>query len=547
MLRSLALLLLTALVPLPLPAQPAPAQPPQAAPVEPGAVSGWVVNTATGKPVVRAAVILVPSGAGTNLTAVTDAGGQFAFSAVEPGNYTIGAVRAGFAVLEAPGVQDPAGRVGIMVASGAKVTGLKLRLTPEAVIAGRVTDTDGDPQPGVSVRLMHPVYMNGQRQLQRIEQIIRITDDRGEYRIYGLVPGRYAVFLAGGNYGAAFDKYFPAFYPSGDDASAATLFDVKAGTQLHDINLVLLTAQMTKLRGHAIDASTDKPVSGASILIGPKGSAFNSVGLAASSNAKGEWQISDLRTGLYIVGAELSRGQERLSARVTLDLPANGVDDLQLRLTPGAELAGTVRLESEQGRAGFDPSKLRVVLQPREPGALTSNGAVAANGGFTVRSVRPAPYDVSVTPLPEALYLKSVLLEKEETINTGFEVAESRSYRLDVTLGGDGAQLEGTVKDSDDAPASGVTVLLVPAGAALRKSGRLYKTATTTHDGKYVLKGIPAGGYLLFAWDQVDPGIWFEPDFLPRYEAQAVSVSLEANGRTTTGLKLLTTVEAPAR
>jgi len=505
-----------------------------------------VVNTATGKPVDRAAVLLVPSGTGTNLTAITDAGGRFAFSAVVPGSYTIAAVRAGFAVLEAPGIQDPVGRVGIMVASGAKVTGLKLRLTPEAVISGRVTDTDGDPQPGVSVRLMHPVYVNGQRQLQRIESIIRITDDRGEYRIFGLVPGRYAVFLAGGNYGAAFDKYFPAFYPSGDDASAATLFDVKPGMQLHDINLVLLTAQMTKLRGHAIDAATDKPAEGASILIGPKGSAFNSVGLGATSNAKGEWQISDLRTGLYIIGAELSRGQERLSARVTLDLPPNGVDDLQLRLTPGAELAGTVRLEGEQGRGEFDPSKLRVVLQPREPGALTSNGAVAVKGAFTVRAVRPAPYDASVTPLPEALYLKSVELDEQETINTGFELAESRSYRLDVTLGGDGAEVEGTVKDSDDAPASGVTVLLVPADAALRKFGRLYKTATTAHDGKYVLKGIPPGAYLLYSWERVDPGIWFEPDFLPRYEKQAVSVSLEANGRTTTDLKLLTTVEAPA-
>jgi hypothetical protein len=126
-------------------------------------------------------------------------------------------------------------------------------------------------------------------------------------------------------------------------------------------------------------------------------------------------------------------------------------------------------------------------------------------------------------------------------------VAEARSYHLDVTLGGDGAELEGTVKDAGDSPSSGATVLLVPAGAALRKFGRLYKTAVTTHDGKYVLKGIPAGAYLLYAWDQVDPGIWFEPDFLPRYEKQAVSVSLEANGRTTTGLKLLTAAETPPR
>jgi hypothetical protein len=116
-----------------------------------------------------------------------------------------------------------------------------------------------------------------------------------------------------------------------------------------------------------------------------------------------------------------------------------------------------------------------------------------------------------------------------------------------VTLGGDGAELAGTVKDGQDAPSSGVTVLLVPADPALRKIERLYKTATTTHEGKYILRGIPPGGYLLYSWEQVDPGIWFEADFLPRYEKNAVSVSLDANQRTATDLKLLTPVEAPAR
>ena len=546
MTRSLALLLLTALVPL------ASAQPPQPKPVEPGAVSGWVENTATGKPVERAIVALdlfgrlgPPTSA---LLALTNAEGRFEFSTVEPGNYRIGAVRAGFSVVQDQNLQGPGGRVNILVASGAKVTGLKLRLTPEAVISGRVTDEDGDPQPGVSVRLMHPVYVNGQRQLQRIEPIVSTSDDRGQYRIYGLVPGRYTVVATGGNNGAAFDKYFPAFYPSGTDPSTATLFDIKPGTQLHDINLILLQAHMTRLRGRAIDAATDQPAGGAGILLSPRGTAFNGVSTAhASANAKGEWEISDVRPGPHTVGAELARGQDRLSARINVEIPPTGMDDLQLRLTPGAELAGTVSLDGEQGRSAFDPSKLRVVVQAREYDAGVSDGAVTAQGRFTIRSVRPAPYDVSVTPLPEALYLKSVLLEKEETINTGFEVAEARSYHLDVTLGGDGAEIEGTVKDAEDSPSSGVTVLLVPAGAALRKFGRLYKTAVTTHDGKYVLKGIPAGAYLLYAWDQVDPGIWFEPDFLPRYQVNAVSVSLEANGRTTTDLKLLTAAEAPAR
>jgi hypothetical protein len=523
-----------------------------------------VVNTATGKPLERAAILLVPTGGatgmvvmngvvisqiggGTNLTAVTNAEGRFEFPTVEPGSYFIAAVRAGFAVVADTALQSSGGRVNVTVTSGAKVTDLKLRLAPAAVISGRVTDEEGEPQPGVSVRLMHPVYAHGQRQLQRIEAINSMSNDRGEFRIHDLLPGRYVLVATGGNNGAAFDRYFPAFYPSGTDASAATLLDIKAGTQLHDMNLILLPAKMTRLRGRVIEAATNQPAANASILLSPRGSAFNSVSTAhTSANAQGEWEISDVRPGPHVIGAELTRGQDRQAARISVEIPATGMDDVRLLLTPGAEFAGTVRLEGAQGQPDFDPSKLRVVLTAQEYDAGVSNGAVTPQGAFTVRNVRPATYDASVTPLPETLYLKSVQFERQETINTGFEVAGPGSLHLDLALGGDAAQLEGTVKDSEDKPASGVTVLLVPADPALRKMQRLYKTATTAHDGKYILKGIPPGSYLLYSWEAVDPGIWFEADFLPRYEIKAVSVSLGANQRATTDLKLLTTVEAPA-
>lgn len=560
--RFLAFLFLTAVFPLASPAQPGAGQA-QAKPGEAGAVSGWVVNTATEKPLERATVLLVPAGGatgmlvmngvmisqtggGTTLTAVTNAEGRFAFPTVEPGNYSIAAARAGFAVVADTALQSSGGRVNVTVTSGAKVTDLKLRLTPAAVISGRVTDEEGDPQPGVSVRLMHPVYAHGQRQLQRIEAINSVSNDRGEFRIHDLLPGRYVLVATGGNNGSAFDRYFPAFYPSGTDASAATLLDIKAGTQLHDMNLILLPAKMTRMRGRVIEAATNQPAANAGVQRSPRGSAFNSAStVRASTNAQGEWEFADLRPGPQALDADLSQGQERLVARIEVEVPPGGLDDVRLLLNPGAEFAGTVRVECAQGRPDFDPSKLRVVLTAQEYDAGVSNGAVTPQGAFTVRNVRPATYDASVTPLPDTLYLKSVQFERQEAINTGFEVAGPGSFHLDLALGGDAAQLEGTVKDSEGKPSSGVTVLLVPADPAQRKMQRLHKTATTTHEGKYILKGIPPGGYLVYSWAEVDPGIWFEADFLPRYEAKAVSVSLAANQRATTELKLLTVVEAP--
>ena len=512
----------------------------QVAPAEAASVAGRVANTATGKPVERATVSLTRFGSatGSSLNTVTDAAGSFSFPTVEPGRYSIGAVRAGFAVAMETAGQGSGGRVNIALAPGAKVTGLKLRLTPEGVISGRVTDEEGEPLPGVSVRLMHPVYVNGQRQLQRIEAIIGVTNDRGEYRIFDLAPGRYYVVATGGNSGAAFDRAFPVFYPGVADGSAARMFEIKPGTELHDINLMLPPARLTRLRGRVVDAASGQPVGGAHITPAPKGSAFNSAssGSGATSNAQGEWEIDGAWPGPYFISADVVRGRERLTARVSVDLPPAGLDDILLSVTPGAEVAGTLRLEGEQGRSEFNPAQMLVRLQAQDYDAGSSVSAVTPAGSFTFRTVRPGAYFASMA-LAESLYLKSVRFEKQETINTGFEVSEPKSYHLDLVASGDGAQLSGAVKDSEGAPSAGATVVLVPAGAALGRVERLYKTASTGHDGKYVLQGIPPGAYRLYCWEEVEPGIWFEPDFLKAYEGHAVEVSLAANDRKTADLK----------
>jgi hypothetical protein len=40
------------------------------------------------------------------------------------------------------------------------------------------------------------------------------------------------------------------------------------------------------------------------------------------------------------------------------------------------------------------------------------------------------------------------------------------------------------------------------------------------------MKGMPPGNYQLFAWDDVEPDAWFDPDFLRPIESRAASVKL---------------------
>src|SRR5205814_6834271 len=86
--------------------------------------------------------------------------------------------------------------INFQLAAGQKMTGIVLAMTPTGCISGRVYDADGEPLGKAQVQAMRPVYKNGQRVLT-IVQIVE-SDDRGEYRLFWLPPGRYYVAAKSG-------------------------------------------------------------------------------------------------------------------------------------------------------------------------------------------------------------------------------------------------------------------------------------------------------------------------------------------------------------
>lgn len=69
-----------------------------------------------------------------------------------------------------------------------------IRLIPAAVISGRVTDAEGQPLSAATVLVAKVVYTDMGRRIDPIGVHVS-TDDRGKYRIFGLGPGRYFVFV----------------------------------------------------------------------------------------------------------------------------------------------------------------------------------------------------------------------------------------------------------------------------------------------------------------------------------------------------------------
>jgi hypothetical protein len=57
--------------------------------------------------------------------------------------------------------------------------------------------------------------------------------------------------------------------------------------------------------------------------------------------------------------------------------------------------------------------------------------------------------------------------------------------------------------------------------------------------GRVALNDVPPGDYLAFAWEEVEDGVWFDPDFVKAAQGQAVKVQVGPKASEEIQLKLL--------
>jgi hypothetical protein len=155
-------------------------------------VAGRVVDAVDpSQPIRRAIVTIAGSGLANGRSAVTDDNGGFVFAGVPSGTFTISAARQGY--LKATYGAARPGRPGtaIPVKTGADVTDVVLPMTHGSAIAGTLRDVAGDPAPGMRIEAIRLSHTAGGTQGEMVGSTG--TDDRGQFRIFGLPAGDYVL------------------------------------------------------------------------------------------------------------------------------------------------------------------------------------------------------------------------------------------------------------------------------------------------------------------------------------------------------------------
>jgi hypothetical protein len=535
--------------------QPAVPHEPQAGPVKPedrAVLEGQVVDAKTGAPVPKVNLVLTGEQyREAPASARTGPDGKFTIPDLEPGQYRLllerrGYVRQSFGVM---GMRQP-GTV-LTLNPGQKVR-VDAKLMPQAVIAGKVVDEDGEPLAYVQVRALRMGYSRGAR--GPVPEHLADTNDLGEFRMHSLPPGRYylqAVYMAGdfntpaggGESGPSEPllSYVPTYYPGTKDPSTAVPVEVGPGAEIRGIQFALAQAQTYRVRGRVLNTITGRVERNIMVGIVPRARDLGSFMSAAFSNAgvdrKGNFDLRGVQPGSYYVIARWFGEGGRQSARQPVDVTNSDVDGVEVVIGQGAEIAGSIRLE---GEGTLDTKKLWVFLRPAEPSGfmmMPARAEVKDDLTFVIQKVMAGEYLVNLMGLPKDFYIKSVRLGEQEVLESGFTVESGGGPgALEVVLSASAGQVGGVVLDEDEKPLAGATVVLLPEPER-RKYEHLIKTTTCDQNGRFTLEGISPGEYKLFAWKEVETGAWQDPDFMTPIEKHGEEVTIREAGRESRQLK----------
>jgi 5-hydroxyisourate hydrolase-like protein (transthyretin family) len=251
----------------------------------------------------------------------------------------------------------------------------------------------------------------------------------------------------------------------------------------------------------------------------------------------GTFEFPSVSPGSYTLLAT-TNGPNPHSSHRPVEVGHTNVDDVNLSIDPGISVAGRVRYDGDPPQPL--PS-LTVRMVPKNTGigmGQPQPAKVDPDGSFHFDDVNPELYTVNINT-PQNLYLKSVRSGTTDVLISGLDLSNGAGS-LDILLGTNPPQVSGTVTNAETGqPAVAVTVLLVPQEKERLNQSLFYSYASTDQNGNFTFNRVMPGEYKAYAWEDVEYGKWYEPDFMKAYESKGEAVSAKENSPVTLKLNMI--------
>lgn len=410
---------------------------------------------------------------------------------------------------------------------GQKMSDVLFRMRLSSVITGHVTNDDGEAMMRVQVMaLRRPTEddldddesPSASHKQELLPAASSRTDDRGQYRIFGLKPGEYYIkamdsfqpdpddpsvsqdFWVREYLGS---EFAPVYYPGVTQVGQAQVIPVRAGDEVQ-ANVFMQRIKTVEVAGRMIGGNG--PAKDTFVRLAEPGANNSGTDRQTTTDEKGNFRLKGVPPGSYVIVAYQRAGGSGVyeqSGRQKIEVGSENIDSLTVSLGGGVSFKGRVTVV---GGASPALSQIGIVLLGIDADEqLGGHGRVKDDGTFEISSVKEGDYAIRVWGLEQGWCVKSVRLGANDILEKGLQVENGATGgSLVVAISSASAQLEGSVTDGDS-PLAGARVRIKPDPETPYIQFRSRST-TTDQTGHFSVTGLAPGKYRVIAKSPVSLG-----------------------------------------
>jgi hypothetical protein len=510
-----------------------------------GVLSGRVVDP-SGNPVVSVRVRLQrtdPPTTSFGTLATTDDQGEYRIAGLAPGRYRVETVgRPEYSssfdnlaildaatrdrILQGPQYAPTSEAVTVEIQAGAFTDATLAYREPAVVlpyanvggvVTGQVSDEFGEPLAGLSVQPWRLEVDNGIVTATQYNTP-RITDDRGQYRLFHLKAGRYVVIVTDGpSRTTNQSSWLPVYYPGTPSPADAVVLTVGRSQELGGTDMVFTHTAGVRVFGTALNAA-GRPLRNSLTLAAPnRDLPISYTSRTTSVGEDGSFRFENVPPSDFVL-----RAMPFVPGSVSVDAPRDAevavqnlhvadadTGPLVVRTSTPATLRGRIVFEGMAPiRTNFEIEAFTTDPLFNLTGRSTDvrlSTAVIDTQMWTFELPRLAgPIRLRLTAVPPGTWLKSAYVGTTNAAESPVTLMTSRDSRSDVmiVIAGTGATLTGRMTLPTGRPAVGVQVVVFPTNRERWYIGSQYVQAHFSNEiGSFTITSLPPGDYYVVAID----------------------------------------------
>jgi len=548
------------------------------------------------RPVARAHVAITPADGSTEFQAVTDDEGRFLFERLPASRYLVVASKMGWVTTHygSPRHGYPPG-VRVAIENAGRAT-IEIPMIRASAIGGRLVQEDGRVMPRQWPWLLEQRMVGDRRMLARarmpydIGNFERSTDDRGEFRLFGLPPGTYYLLvnpsIESGARLTTSDEvrwawqpptsgqaatapapgpvagYATYFFPGTTDPAQAQPIVVGPGEVRDGLTFRIGYVTVSRVSGVA-QRPDGSPAANATVIMRYRElkASLEGSDRTARTDASGRFTFQSVPPGDYRLTVRASSAtpptQLDLWAQADVRVSSGDVEGVGLALAPASTITGRVTFAG-QTQAPPDVSVVRLQFTAVEAMALAMSGGgsgapppttgVQPDGTFRIEGLPPDRYQVGATwpgmrsgDGTTGWWITSIRVDDRELGDAPIGVDPNANVGgVTLTFSDRIGTIEGTLTDEAGRPAPEYFVLAFPVDRAswTTVSRRIVPPARPGTDGRYRLTGLLAGDYYLAVVTTMDADDGSDPAFLEAILPGAIRVTVGQGERRRQDLRI---------